>query len=176
MAMRFWTAYAFLALTTVTNTFAAPGGTGGHLSDLIAPAINLSILLGVLGWKLKGPLKNYFTSKADEISNTMERVNLKSKEAQMMLENEERKASNLDSEIKAIHQQVENEVLTYEKNLSRETEEKTQKLKSDANLKLQADNKAALDELNAELLNEVVKKTKNTIKTNQDYQNKVSSK
>lgn len=174
--MRFWTAYALLALTTVTKAFAAGGGHGGHLSDLIAPAVNVSILLGVLVWKLKGPLKNYFSSQADEVANTLERVNLKSKEAQIMLESEEKKASNLSNEVKAIHQQAENDVLTYEKNLSRETEDKTQKLKSDANLKLQADKKAALDELNAELLNEVVKKTKSTIKSNKDYQNKVSSK
>lgn len=174
--MRFWTAYALIALSTVTKAFAAGGGHGGHLSDLVAPAINVGILLGVLAWKLKGPLKNYFTSQAEEVTNTLERVNLKSKEAELMLQNEERKASNLAAEVKSIHQQAENDVLAYEKNLSRETEDKTQKLKSDANLKLQADKKAALDDLNAELLNEVVKKTKSTIKSNKDYQNKVSAK
>ena len=174
--MRFWTAYALLALTTVTKALAAGGGHGGHLSDLIAPAVNVAILFGVLIWKLKGPLKNYFTTQADDVANTLERVNLKSKEAQIMLESEEKKASNLANEVKAIHAQAENDVLAYEKNLSRETEDKTQKLKSDANLKLQADKKAALDELNAELLNEVVKKTKSTIKSNKDYQNKVSTK
>ena len=43
-------------------------------------------------------------------------------------------------------------------------------------LEIKADKKAVLDELNAELLNQVILKTKTTIKTNKDYQNKVSSK
>ena len=145
--MRFWTAYALLALS-ITKAYAA-GGAGGSITDLIAPTINVGILLGVLVWKLKGPLKN---------------------------QGEERKLSNLDNEIRSIHQSSDNDVLTYEKKMSKETEDKTHKLKSDANLKIQADKKAIMDELNAELLNQVISKTKTTIKTNKDYQNKVSSK
>lgn len=172
--MRFWTAYALLALS-ITKAYAA-GGAGGSITDLIAPTINVGILLGVLVWKLKGPLKNHFNSKSEEVSNTLERANLKSREAQIMLEGEERKLSNLDNEIRSIHQSSDNDVLTYEKKMSKETEDKTHKLKSDANLKIQADKKAIMDELNAELLNQVISKTKTTIKTNKDYQNKVSSK
>lgn len=175
--MRFWTAYAILALT-ITKAYAAGGGEGHHASitDLIAPALNVGILLGVLAWKLKGPLHNFFVSKAEEVANTLERASLKSKEAQMMLDGESRKMASLQTELKNIHQQSENDILTFEKNLSKETEEKTHKLKADANTKIQADKKAMIDELNAELLNEVIKKTKSTIKTNKDYQNKVSSK
>ena len=172
--MRFWTAYALLALS-ITKAYAA-GGVGGSITDLIAPTINVGILLGVLVWKLKGPLRNHFNSKSEEVSNTLERANLKSREAQIMLEGEERKLSNLDNEIKSIHQNSDNDVLTYEKKMSKETEDKTHKLKSDATLKIQADKKAIMDELNAELLNQVISKTKTTIKTNKDYQNKVSSK
>ena len=173
--MRFWTAYAILALS-IGKAYAAAGGGHGSVTDLIAPAINVSILLGVLVWKLKGPLHNFFVGKATEVQNTLERANLKSKEAQMMLEGETRKLANLNSEIKSIQQQTENEVMAYEKNLSRETEEKTHKLKADANSKIQADKKAVMDALNTELLNEVISKTKSTIKTNKDYQNKVSTK
>jgi F0F1-type ATP synthase membrane subunit b/b' len=177
--MRFWTAYAVLALS-ITKAYAAGGGGGaehhGSVFDLIAPAVNVGILLGVLVWKLKGPLKNYFVSKANDVSNTLERASLKSKEAQMMLEGETRKMTNLANEIKTIHQQSENEVLSFEKNLSKENQDKIQKLKSDSNLKIQADKKVIMDELNAELLGQVIKKTKTTIKTNKEYQNKVSSK
>lgn len=172
--MRFWTAYALLALS-ITKAYAAGGGHGS-ITDLIAPTINVAILLGVLIWKLKGPLKNHFNSKSEEVSNTLERANLKSREAQIMLEGEERKLANLENEIRAIHQNSDNEVLTFEKKLSKETEEKTHKLKSDATLKIQADKKAIMDEINAELLNQVIAKTKSTIKTNKEYQNKVSSK
>ena len=174
--MRFWTAYAFIALGFATKALAASEGGHGSVGDLVAPAVNVAILVGFLVWKLKGPLKAHFDSKATEISNTLERASLKSKEAQMLLEGEERKVSNLANEVKAINHQAETDVLTFEKNLSKETEDKTHKLKSDANLKVQADKKAAMDELNAELLNQVISKTKTTIKTNKDYQTKVSSK
>lgn len=172
--MHFWTAYAILALS-ISKVYAAGGGHGS-VTDLIAPAVNVGILLGVLAWKLKGPLKNYFTNKSQEVANTLERASLKSKEAQMMLEGEERKMANLQNELKSIHSSSENDVLTFEKNLSKETEDKTHKLKADANSKIQADKKAVMDELNAELLNQVISKTKTTIKTNKDYQNKVSTK
>ncbi len=178
--MRFWTAYAIFALTISKALAESGGGHGGDhhssISDLLAPAINVGILLGVLCWKLKEPLHDFFASKAEEISNTLERASLKAKEAQIMLESENRKMSNLQSEIANIQKQSELDVQAYEKNLSKETEEKTHKLKSDANLKIQADRKAMMDELNAQLLNEVIMKTKKTIKTNQDYQKKVSTK
>ena len=172
--MHFWTAYAILVLN-IANSYAAEGGHGSP-KDLIAPTINVAILLGVLIWKLKGPLRNYFVSKSEDVANTLERANLKSKEAQIMLDGESRKLANLESEIKGIQQEAANDVLNFEKNLSKETEEKTHKLKSDANLKIQADKKAVMDALNAELLNAVISKTKTTIKTNKDYQNQVSTK
>lgn len=177
--MRFWTAYAFLALS-ITKAYAESAGHGeahhASITDLFAPAINVSILLGVLVWKIKGPLKDYFMNRSTEIANTLERASLKSKEAQMMLEGEERKSVNLSNEIKSINQQSETDVLLYEKNLSKETEDKTQKLKADASSKIIADKKSMMDDLNAELLNQVIRKTKSTIKTNKDYQDKVSTK
>lgn len=172
--MHFWTAYAILVLN-IANSYAAEGGHGSP-KDLIAPTVNVVILLGALIWKLKGPLKNYFVSKAEDVANTLERANLKSKEAQIMLDGESRKLANLENEIKTIHQDASNDVLNFEKNLSKETEEKTHKLKADANLKIQADKKAVMDALNTELLNAVISKTKTTIKTNKDYQNQVSTK
>lgn len=176
--MRFWTAHALFALSTV-NAIAADGGGGGHhatISSLFAPAVNVAILLGLLVWKLKGPLAEHFTAKSNEVSNTLERASLKSKEAKMMLEGEERKLANLANELKTIQNQAENDVATFEKNLSKETEEKAVKLKTDANSKILADKKAFLDELNAELLNQVIAKTKSTIKANKEYQTKVSAK
>lgn len=173
--MRFWTAYAILALS-FTKAYAAAGGGHGSLTDLIAPAVNVGILLAVLAWKLKEPLRKYFADKSTDVANTLERASLKSKEAQIMLDNENRKLSNLSNEIKQLQQQTENDILAYEKNVSKETEEKTHKLKADANSKIQADKKAVMDELNTELLNAVISKTKTTIKTNKDYQHKVSSK
>lgn len=175
--MRFWTAYAVVALSFVSKAIASSGGEHhASITDLIAPAINVGILLGVLIWKIKGPLKTYFDSKAEEVSNTLERASLKSKEAQLMLDGQKRKLANLETEIKNIHHQAETDVLNFDRKLAKEVDEKSTKLKSDANAKIQADKKAMMDELNAQLLDQVITKAKTTIKSNKDYQSKVSTK
>ncbi|HXH75101.1 MAG TPA: ATP synthase F0 subunit B [Bacteriovoracaceae bacterium] len=175
--MRFWTAYTFMALGIATKAWSSGDGAHhGSAADLIAPAVNVAILAGLLIWKLKGPLKSYFDKQADEVSNTLERASLKTKEAQMMMENEKRKLANLQQEVKQINAQSETDVLYFEKNLSKETEEKTHKLKTDANSKIQADKKAMMDELNAQLLDQVISQAKQTIKTNKEYQSKASAK
>lgn len=172
--MRFIATYVLLA--TASAFAAGDGGHHGSATDLIAPAVNVAILVGFLVWKLKKPLNDMFTKKSEDITNTLERASLKSKEAQMMLENEQRKISNLSNEMKNLSDQSEADVKAYEKNLSRETEEKIQKMKADATSKIAADKKAIMDELNAELLNQVIAKTKSTIKTNKDFQSKASNK
>ncbi len=172
--MRFIATYAFLV-----SSAALASGNGAHhgsASDLIAPAVNVAILVGFLVWKLKKPLNDSFTKKAEEITNTIERASLKSKEAQMMLENEQRKITNLSTEMKNLADQSESDVKIFEKNLAKETEDKIQKLKTDASSKIAADKKSIMDELNADLLNQVIAKTKTTIKTNKDYQSKASNK
>lgn len=171
--MRLLATYALLA-----STAALAAGDGGHGSaaDLVAPAVNVALLAGFLVWKLKKPLSDMFTKKSEDITNTLERASLKSKEAQMMLENEQRKISNLSAEMKNLTDQSEADVKAFEKNLAKETEDKIHKLKTDATSKIAADKKAIMDELNAELLNQVISKTKTTIKTNKDYQSKASSK
>lgn len=172
--MRFFATYALL----ITSAAFASGDSGHHgsASDLIAPAVNVALLVGFLVWKLKKPLNDMFTKKAEDITNTLERASLKSKEAHMMLENEQRKIANLSAEMKTLNDQSEADVKTFENNLSRETEDKIQKMKADATTKIAADKKAIMDELNADLLNQVIAKTKTTIKTNKDFQSKASNK
>lgn len=174
--MGFWTVYALIALGLIDTASAASGGGHGSITDLIAPAINVGILFGVLIWKTKDALKKHFDTKAEEVANTLERANLKSKEAQLMLDSQQRKMAALSNELKSIQQQSETDVLVYEKTLAKEVEDKTLKLKTDANSKIQADKKAMMDELNAELLDQVIKKAKTTIKTNKEFQTKASSK
>jgi F0F1-type ATP synthase membrane subunit b/b' len=175
--MRFWTAYAFIALGMATKAWSSSeGGAHGSISDLIAPAFNVIVLFGVLIYATKDKLKAFFDTQAEEVANTLERADIKSKEAAMMLDNQKRKMANLETEIKNIHGQADTDVIVFEKNLSQETDDKTSKMKVDANSKVVADKKLMMDELNAELLEQVVAKAKSTIKNNKDYQSKVSHK
>jgi F0F1-type ATP synthase membrane subunit b/b' len=170
-------ALIFMVLTLINANFALADGDGhGSATDLIAPLVNILILGGFLVFKLKKPLSDYFTKQADEIANTLERASLKSKEAEVMLQAQMKKMSNLEIEAKDVIKQAEAEVKNFEKVYSREIEDKCSKLKSDATAKIEAEKKALVNALNATLLDEVIAKAKHTIKTNKAQQAQVSSK
>lgn len=166
---------ALLSLGLVGNALAAGDGHGSP-ADLIAPAVNVTLLAALLGYKLKGPLSQYFVNLSKHVTDSIERASIKSQEAQMMLENEKRKQANLETELANIKNNALTDAQSYEKRIEIETESKIQKLKSDATLKINAEKKARIDSLNNELLEQVIKEAKTTIKTNKDYQNKASSK
>lgn len=175
--MRFWTAYAFIALGIATKAWSSSeGGHHGSITDLIAPAFNVIVLFGVLIFATKDKLKSYFVSYSESISGTLQRADMKSKEAHLMLENQKSRLASLEADVSNIHSQSEADVVIFEKKLAMETEEKIAKFKIDANSKVAADKKQMIDDLNTELLEQVIKKTKSTIKDNKDYQSKVSSK
>jgi F0F1-type ATP synthase membrane subunit b/b' len=167
---------SFLSLVLATASAYAAGKGHGSATDLIAPLVNVLILGTFLVAKLKKPLSDYFIRQAEEIENTLERASLKSKEAEVMLQAQTKKMANVDLESKEIIRQAENEVKNYEKIYAREIEEKATKLKADATSKIEAERKAMIVELNSKLLDEVIYKTKTSIKNNTSYQSKVSNK
>ena len=175
--MLVWTAYLVTGLSIlIDSAFAAGNGGHGSVTDLIAPFVNVAVLGGFLAWKLKKPLSDYFSKMSEDISNTLERASLKSKEAEVMLQAQQKKMATVDSETKEILRQAEQEVKNYEKNYAREVEEKSFKLKTDATAKIEAERKAMIGALNASLLDEVIARAKTTIKGNKDFQNKASAK
>ena len=174
----FWTRSLAVGLTLLMEAAMASGNSSDHgsITDLIAPLVNVAILVGFLVWKLKGPLSEHFTTKAEEITNTLERASLKSKEAEVMLQAQQKKMANVESEAKEILRHAESEVKNYEKTYAREIEEKSFKLKTDATSKIEAERKTMIAALNSSLLDEVIARAKITIKGNKDYQNKASAK
>ncbi|MCE3013852.1 MAG: ATP synthase F0 subunit B [Proteobacteria bacterium] len=175
--MLIYTAYFFCAIAALSaEAFAAGNGGHGSVSDLLAPLVNVLLLGGFLAWKLKKPLSDYFTKQADEISNTLERASLKSKEAEVMLQAQMKKMANVDSEAKEIVKQAQVDVKTFEKNYTREMEEKAGKMKIDATAKIEAERKLLINQLNGQLLDQVIAKAKSSIKSNKAHQSQISGK
>jgi len=175
--MRFWTAYAFIALGLATKAWSASDGSHqSSITDLIAPTFNVVVLVGLLVYATKDKLKSYFIAQSENVANTLERADIKSKEARMMLEKQKRKMATLEADVKKIHTQAEGDVTRFDQLLAKETSEKISKLNEDAKSKVAANEKQMMSDLNKELLDEVVKQAKSTIKENKDYQGKVSSK
>lgn len=166
-----------LALSILANSglVLAAGGEGhGSPVDLISSFVNLGILLGFLGWKLKGPANQHFSKKATDISDMVERANVKAKEAEMMMAEQQKKMANVDSEIATIQNSTKSEIERFEKNYSRETTEKIDKLKVEAVNKIEAEKRLLISELNSEFLDQVISTTKTTVKSDKSLNSQVT--
>ena len=152
-----------LMLVMSGSAFAAGDGHGGPM-DLIAPAVNLSILLGFLAYKLKGPASNFFSGKSASVSEMMERASVKAKEAEMMMQMQSKKMEGANEEISKIESDVDSEISKFKTAYESEVQERIRKMKEEAGLKIEAEKKELLDELNSTLLDQVIAKTKATLK------------
>jgi F0F1-type ATP synthase membrane subunit b/b' len=165
-----------LLLLTGSVFASSKGGHVGHVSDLVAPAVNFFILTGFLILKLKGPMANMFTKKAETIAETLERASVKSKEAQVMLETQNKKLNNLESEIKLINDLGAKEVKNFSVKYGEEIIYKSEKLKVDAAAKIEAERKALLEKVNTKLIDGVITKTAAIVKANNELRSKVNNK
>lgn len=154
---------------------AASDGHGGDFLNLIPSFINVTLLAGFLIWKVKGPLKNHFINKANEITKTMERANVKSKEAQIMLEQQEKKLANMENELTEIKEKTAKEIDSFQHKYSEDIELRKNKLKEDASHKVIAEKNAMLEDVNESLIDTIILKTKSSIKSNKNSQQMAST-
>lgn len=139
------------------------------------PFFNVALLASLLFWKLKTPVKDFFKNKSESIAEIMERANVKAKEAEMMMQMQRKKIDGMHSEIQRIHSDAQVEIETYQKFYVKDIDQRIEKLKTDAALKIEAEKKQLTDQLNNLLLDEVLKKTKETIKNNKELGEKATS-
>lgn len=140
------------------------GGTGP--GSLVAPAVNVTILVCALIYFLKTPAKAFFSNKSSSVSEMLERASSKAKEAEMMMEVQRKKAESSEQEIKKLEAEHADMINSFDKNYQKEVEERIVKMKEDANQKIESERKELVEELNANLLDLVVAKAKNQIKNN----------
>lgn len=137
---------------------------GGGPADLLPAFLNFGILFLFLGWKLKKPLTGYFSNKSDEIKSILDRANVKAKEAEMMMQMQKKKIDGMNDEINKIKTDVELQASEFKNNYKKEIDERIEKLKEDANLKVEAERKEQLNSLNETILNNVIAKTKTILR------------
>jgi len=148
--------------------YAAGDGHGGGPETLISSAVNLSLLLGFLIWKLKGPMKTMFVSKSTDTKEMIERAASKAKEAQMMIETQKKKSESVDAEISKLEKESTEQLAKFEQDYKVDVEKRVNKLKEDAGQKIEAEKKELLDNLNSQLLSAIALKTSafsSTVKT-----------
>ena len=149
----------FLLLVT-NDAFAAGGGP----TDLIAPAVNVTILASIIIYLIKDKLKLYFSEKSESTQKMIDRAATKAKEAQMMMEVQRKKIEGAEDEIKKLNDDANKFLETYEAQYKSDVDERIQKLKEDAGQKIEAEKRQLLEELNSNLLDLVISQSKEMMK------------
>jgi F-type H+-transporting ATPase subunit b len=156
---------ALLAVLVSGAAFAAGDGHAPGPGSLIAPAINVAILLGGLIYLLRTPARDFFASKSTTVAEMLERASSKAKEAEMMMEVQRKKASGVEAEVNALTTENAKVIKNYETEYALEVESRIEKLKEDAAQKIEAEKKELLGDLNSKLLDLVIAKAKTQIKS-----------
>lgn len=140
---------------------------GGHgPTSLIPSAVNFSILLAGLIFLLKSKASLFFSEKSENISQMIDRAASKAKEAQQMMEDQKKKTSGLEHEIKSMEKEHEVIVKSFEENYLKDIDYRIEKLKEDATQKVEAEKVEMINNLNSNLLDLVISNAKNQIKSN----------
>lgn len=154
----------------------AAGGAHGTAMDLIPAFINISILFGILGFVLRKPVKAYYNSKSEEVSNILERASIKAKEAEMMMEAQRKKVESVAGEIEQLYKDTDERIATFKKDYASEVDNRIEKLKEDAAQKIEAEKAEQMNKLNSTFLDDVIEKAKAYIKKNPALGNEATDK
>lgn len=167
--------YSFLILSFISSAYGAGTG-GGSPMDLLFPFINFVILMSFIVFKVKKPLSKSFDDMSDEVKKLYSYAEEKDKEAKIKLEMYQEKMKSLPTQEQKIRQESEAEINAYEAALNLETKKSQERITRDAHDRLEGEKKSLINNLNAELLEDMIAKAKGKIKQDQGLQSKVSAK
>ena len=171
--------FAFIFTLLIADVMAAGDAHGGHhptMKDLIAPTFNFVILFGFLLYKIKAPMKSFFDTKSKKISEILDRAQVKSKEAQVLFDLNTRKVKEADHDAANILKAAEEDAKKFAQDCDREAKDKTEKLKSEAFNRVEAEKKVMINQLNKELVDEVILKSKKIIATDNKVKTDLTTK
>jgi F-type H+-transporting ATPase subunit b len=167
--------FIILALT-IETALAAGGYEQGPISKLIFPAMNFSLVMGLVIFLLRKPLKEFFNKNAEDITSLYYHAEEKEKEAAIKLNMYKEKMGNLEGEKKKILDSSETELRTFKAKTTNETAEQIKKLEEDAKVKMDYELNMLKRKLNESLLDEVIQRTKNSVRQDEDLRGTITSK
>ncbi|WP_419169005.1 hypothetical protein [Halobacteriovorax sp.] len=167
----------FLLALIISNVALAAGGEyrGGHLSDLLVPAINFTIVFGFIAWKMIPFMSKSFTEKSENIKDLVEYAAKKDAKAEQELQASKAKIDNIQAEKEKIISNAKVDSEKFEQKFVEEMKASMEKMEKDSEHKLESEKKMMLKSLNESLLDEVINKTKSTIHKDEKLSNKATS-
>lgn len=162
-------------LFIATESFAASKGTG-TIIDLRWPAVNFVLLFGTLGFLLRKPVKEMFDKNAEDVTSLFGLAEEKNKEAQIRLDEYNKKMSNLESEKNKILKEAEQNANSFSKEHATETDSLIESLHTDAKSRIESEKVQMGRNLNSGLLDEVISRVKGKISSDKTMQEKATNK
>ncbi len=170
--------FSIIFLSTLlisSEAFAASKGTG-TIVDLIYPAINFILLFGPLALILRKPVKAMFDKNAEDVTALFGLAEEKSKEAQIRLDEYNKKMDNLESEKNKILKEADQNANVFSKEHAAETDGLIDSLHADAKTRIESEKIQMGRNLNSGLLDEVISRVKSKVSSDKTMQDKATNK
>jgi len=119
---------------------------GGGLSDLIFPAINLSLLLGVLFYFAHKPVQAFFQDRRDHIRGELEAAAELRKEAELRHSRWQRQLIDLEAETSRIRAAASERAESESERILDDARAAAQRIRADARVAIEQEARRARDE------------------------------
>jgi F0F1-type ATP synthase membrane subunit b/b' len=169
------TLISLLPLFISSAEAAAAGGKNGHITDLALPLMNVGLLLFLIIFFTRKTIRANFQQNSKDVESLYKHAEEKEKEAQIRYAQYEQKMQNLDSETKKTLDQADQDAQKMENQIQQETQIQMKKLEEDAVKKAEYEKNVLVQELNESLLDEVITRAKNKIKSDKNLQQQATT-
>ena len=154
----------FFLFSLLSFSACAGGEKGGDSSviDLVPPTINFLIFAAILYRLSRNPIKNHFFLLAERVAAVYEKARVRKREADERWDESERKMENFSQKATDVLSQTEKKIKDFETRHQGEMKDKITKFKEDSQTRLKAEETTLVNELNRELVETVLTKTKSS--------------
>ena len=161
-----------------SSLFAAESGVHheAHVSELMWPIFNFVLFFSFIIYKAKKPIKEGFDKNSELIKELFEYAKAKDEDAQKKIALYKGKLDSFHLEVDRLNQEMEEEFVNFQKETIEETKKQIERASQDAKRKAESEKNRKVREINEELLNNIILKTKDTFGTNSSLRDKATSK
>ena len=156
--------------------FAAGDSHGGSVWELSYPAFNFLLLFSFLLWKLRRPISEAFDNNAKLIRESYELAEERDKEARLKYEMFRQKLDNFTSESNQILNNVEKDAENFSAQRNKDMNSTIERMKRDIDSKLTHEKNILVQNLNKELVNNIINKTKANIQNDNTLKRRAAQK
>jgi F-type H+-transporting ATPase subunit b len=145
----------FLALLLLLSTGAAPalaetGGEHDIMKDLVHPAVNLLLLLAVIGYFARKPILGFFAERRSEIQGELRRTAELKAEAEARYAEWQRRLTELDAELESIRATARERAEAERERIRTDAEAAAERIRADARAAVQQELRRARERLREE--------------------------